>query len=81
MEIPSFDEFLLEMGEDRIAGWTKDVNEAQFRIELPLTPFNIQNFYTSILSSSAMIAKAMLRDYHEWLIKQLEQNSLRLLPK
>ena len=69
------------MGEYRIAGWTKDVNDAHFKIELPLTPFNVQGFYTTMLCSSVMVAKAMLRDYHEWLIGQLEQNSLRLLPK
>lgn len=81
MNFPSFDDFLLEMGPERVAQWSDTVNDIAPEVTLPLTPFNIQKFYSSFMLASAVMSKAMMRDYHEWLIKELEKHSVRLIPK
>lgn len=83
MNMPSFDDFLAEMGEDRIAQWSdeslKDVHR-RIGVSFDLAdPDDAQRFVlaTSVLSHQTTVR--MLRDYHEWLIAQLGQRSIRLL--
>ena len=79
MAFPSFDDFLSEMGEDRIFHWSDGISEANLKLVPPITPENMQSFSSSVIAGSQLVAIAMMRDYHEWLIEQLKRKSLRLV--
>lgn len=79
MKFPSFDEFEATLTMEQIQEWVNDANDAEIKVSLPLTVFNVRNFMTSQATADLMICKSMLRDYHEWLSKELEKSSLRLV--
>ena len=82
MILPSFDDFLLDMGEDRIAQWANDANDAiaeLMPVKVPITAEAANEFANSLTVLNQQITLAMLRDYHEWLIEQLSKKSLHLL--
>ena len=82
IDIPGFDAFLSDMGEDRIVEWTDIANESvrhQVPVRPPLTNESASEFATAVCSLSQRIAVEMLRDYHEWLIEKLSQKSVHLL--
>lgn len=82
IQIPSFDDFLDEMGEDRIAAWADEGNDAMqsfMPVRAPVTPEGASEFATALSAMNQRFAVAMLRDYHLWLVEQLSKVSLRLL--
>lgn len=81
IEIPSFDDFLSEMGEERRAEWMEEGNRAieALPVHLPLTDKTAIEFVTAVTALNQRMTIAMLRDYHEWLIAQLSQRSVHLL--
>lgn len=81
IEIPGFDEFLDDMGEDRCVQWAAEANRAVERlpVHLPLTGETANEFVMAVTALNQRMTIAMLRDYHEWLIAQLSQRSVHLL--
>lgn len=81
IQMPSFDDFLAEMGRDRMLQWADEANAAPIELDTPL-PFDQQTMTKLVTGISALNVKymiAMLRDYHEWMTEQLAQRSLHLL--
>ena len=76
MNIPDFDAFLSDVGADRRARWTDAANELRQVIVLPITEHNVNDFIQAITSANFAIVTEMMRDYHAWLIEQLETNSI-----
>lgn len=68
--LPSFDEFLAEMGEDYFRRLTKTI-EGDMSGSYSLNDISILVGKTVGLSIS--ISLQMLRDYHDWLSRQLSQ--------
>ena len=81
LNIPSFDDFLVEMGQERMLKWADEANAsaATLNITIPLDQQSMTQFVTAITALNVKYMTAMLRDYHEWLIGQLGQRSLHLL--
>lgn len=72
MDFPSFDDFLLSVGEDKVIHWVDNANKAGLKFTLPLSQENSGEFATSIISASMLTVQSMMRDYHDWLIKSIE---------
>lgn len=70
--LPSFDEFLAEMGEDYFRRLSKTI-EDDMSGSYSLNDISILVGNTVGLSIS--ISLQVLRDYHEWLSRQLSQQS------
>lgn len=82
LRMPSFDEFLECMGEDKIAEWFESANDIPETMKIvdPLVDSMSVNRYTNALCAmSYKITVAMMKDYHAWLTEQLSQRSLHLL--
>lgn len=82
LEIPSFDVFLAEMGEEGVMRWAATANAAvQYLspVPAPVTQEGVNAFITAMAAYSHQLSIEMLRDYHAWLSEQLAQRSLRLL--
>lgn len=77
--LPSFDSFLADMGQERIAQWAEQANKRGSSFQFPFTSDNINIFAENIVIASQLITLEMMRDYHEWLTAQLKKKSLRLL--
>ena len=81
--MPSFDDFLHEMGHERIAKWAddslKDVHR-EIGISFDLTnPDDAKRFVSAMFALNQRTTILMLRDYHDWLTSKLAQRSVRLL--
>ena len=82
LNIPSFDDFLAEMGEDRQREWGEEANAALEKlmpVSAPITAEGASEFATAMAAWNHRYFAAMLRDYHDWLAEQLARISLRLL--
>lgn len=77
--LPSFDDFLADMGETGRNRWFKAVNDAQIDLVAPTTPDTLQSFTNSILKAAVLLNVEMMRDYHSWLEKELAKKSVRLI--
>lgn len=79
--IPSFDDFLLEMGKDRMLEWADEANASAVYLDMPdlFDQATMTKFVTGITALNVKYMTAMLRDYHEWLTEQLGRRSLHLL--
>ena len=77
--LPSFDDFLYDMGQERISHWVDAANNAEIKMAVPMTPDATQQLATSIVTASQLITLEMMRDYHEWLQEQLKRKSVRLV--
>lgn len=79
MDLPSFEDFLLDMGEEKIEQWVNNINKEKLEVSLPLTAFNVQSFIQTIVTASLTMSCGMMSDYHQWLCKQLAQRSFHLV--
>lgn len=82
-EFPSFDDFLSDVGDDRRNAWFDEAlhdvrREVGFAFNLA-SQDDAKRFMTAMTALNQRITILMLRDYHDWLCKQLSQRSLRLL--
>ncbi len=76
MEIPSFQDFWNSLSEDQIAKWVSSSNEAQLKMKLlPLSEDSLNANLTSIATVNLLISRNMLAAYHEWLSRQLSDQS------
>ena len=79
----SFDDFLADMGTERVLSWHDDAlrdvrREIGFAFDLANSE-DAQRFFTAVIATNQRATMLMLRDYHDWLYKQLDQRSLRLI--
>ena len=83
LDIPSFADFIRDMGEERIAEWVDNAQKSVQReigFSFDLTnPDDAKRFVMAMFSLNQRATMQMLGDYHAWLCKQLSQRSLRLL--
>lgn len=77
--IPSFDDFLATIGEERSSEWFMSVHGMKLCDSPPVTPGDYQQFASTVLAASYEITAAMMRDYHEWLVQQLSSKSIHLV--
>ncbi len=78
IDFPGFDEFLQSLPSDYfekldIPTWDKPIQTL-----LPTTEKGAYEYSSVMLGISLRAMLQVLRDYHEWLIEQLAQRSLRL---
>ena len=82
-EMPSFDAFLADMGQDRMREWcSESLKDVQREIGISFdfrNPDDLQRFVSAMMSLNLNTSVRMLRDYHSWLTDSLSQRSLRLL--
>lgn len=79
MNIPSFDDFLAQVSNERMIEWAESANRQIPFIPNINTQEGAQRFFQHSVQSSMHITIAMMRDYHEWLIAELSKKSLHLL--
>ena len=78
-KIPSFDDFLADVGEEKMIKWYMTVDGIKLCDSFPKTAEDIQQMASVLLSASHDITLAMMRDYHEWLVQQLSAKSVHLV--
>lgn len=79
LTIPSFDDFLADMGEKKTE-WYMAVDGKKLCDNYPpRTAQEVQKMAAALISASHDVTVAMLRDYHEWLVKQLASKSVHLV--
>ena len=83
LNIPSFDDFLDEMSDGRSQRWADDaLKEVMRNIGISFDPRNPEDVERLVQATFALGQRAtihMLRDYHDWLCRQLGSKSLRLI--
>ena len=83
MDIPSFADFLDEMGEERAQKWIVEAERhAQREIGIGYdlaNPDDAKRFVSAIFAMNQRATILMLQDYHEWLCKQFGSRALRLI--
>lgn len=79
LNIPSFDDFLADMGEKKNE-WYMSIDGLKLCDNYPpQTVQELQEMAARLISASHDLTIAMLRDYHEWLVKQLASKSVHLI--
>ena len=83
LEIPDFDDFLNEMSDGRSERWAEDAmkevrREIGFSFDLT-NPDDTKRFVSATFALGQRATVYMLRDYHDWLRRQLGSRSLRLM--
>ena len=80
LKIPSFDDFLAEMGSEKSIEWCMSVDGLGICDRFPpQTVGDVQQMAAALLSASHDMTVAMLRDYHAWLVKQFSSKSVHLV--
>lgn len=82
LQIPDFNQFLIDMGNERYEYWADAANKAVesfFPLQAPVFQSGADQFATALTALNQRLTIEMLRDYHEWLIEQLSKKSLHLL--
>ena len=83
LDIPRFDDFLNEMGDGRSQRWADDaIKEVQrdIGISYDLTnPDDARRFVSAMFALNQRATVYMMHDYHDWLCRQLDSKTLRLL--
>lgn len=80
LKIPSFDDFLAEMGNEKSTEWCMSVDGLKICDRFPpQTVGDVQQMAAALLSASHDMTIAMLRDYHAWLVKQFSSKSVHLV--
>ncbi len=80
LKIPSFDDFLAEMGSEKSIEWCMSVDGLRLCSHYPpRTTEEVQEMAAALLSASHDMTVAMLRDYHAWLVKQFSSKSVHLV--
>ena len=82
-KLPRFDDFLSDMGDDRVMSWHEDALrtvplEIGFSFDIT-NPDDSKRFVSALAAFNQRTTVLMLRDYHDWLCTQLENSSLRLI--
>lgn len=78
-KIPSFDDFLADIGSEKMSSWFMSVDGVRLCDSFPETAADLQQMASVLLSASHDITLAMMRDYHEWLVRQLSAKSVHLV--
>lgn len=79
LKIPSFDDFLADVSDEKKTGWFMSVDGLRLCDSLPQSASDFRQFAAALLSASHDISLAMMRDYHEWLVQQLSAKSVHLM--
>lgn len=79
LTIPSFDSFLADM-DNKKDEWYMVVDGLKLCDNYPpRTVSEVQEMAARLISASHDVTVAMLRDYHEWLVRQLSEKSVHLV--
>ena len=79
IDIPSFDDFLADMGEDGVKRWSDAIDGLPLGEKSDSLEDWLKTYSMNIIKASHLFSVEMLRDYHEWLIDKLSAKSVRLL--
>lgn len=75
LNMPTFDDFMAEMSPDREQAW------ADAAAQTLAANLETYNQTTAIIAASRRLTLEMMRDYHQWLVGNLQQVSLYLVRK
>lgn len=74
---PTFDDFLSDMGTERMDEWGKAAVGTGLSVKFPITEENFEEFVSSMVAASHLVCCDMMRDYHRWLISKFDQAWLK----